>query len=105
MKITFDEVLSKKDWIHKELMNSLTGEIIMKAREDQFYEVKLLVNGIELEPVLFNKLIGNIDIYIADEAKSLAMEDIRLISQKIYSLERILDKAKQSIINEFKLEE
>ena len=60
MKITFDETLSRKEWIHRELMESLTDEVISKAANDRFYEVKLLVNGIELEPNFFNDLVNNI---------------------------------------------
>lgn len=27
MKITFEETLSRKEWLHKELMESLTGDV------------------------------------------------------------------------------
>ena len=30
MRITFKETLSRKEWLHKELMESLTGDIITK---------------------------------------------------------------------------
>ena len=46
MKVTFQEVLSRKTWLQKEMLNSLTGDNITKASEDQFYDVKLLINGI-----------------------------------------------------------
>ncbi len=61
MKITFDETTSCNEWIHKELLESLTGEVINKATEERAYNVKLLVNGVELEPKFFNDIVNNID--------------------------------------------
>lgn len=37
MKITFEELLSRKEWIHSEMMKSLTEDLLLKANKDRFY--------------------------------------------------------------------
>lgn len=103
MKITFKEVLSKQEWLHKELMNSLTGDVIVKASNDRFYEVKLLVNGIELEPTFFNDLVNNIGKYIDAEAEKLAAEKIAKISERQNILLNVIDEAIYKIKDEFNI--
>lgn len=105
MKITFEETLSRKEWLHKELMESLTGDIITKASEDQFYDVKLLVNGVELEPTFYNKLVNNIEKYIDAEAKSLIRQKLEDAEEKSRKLSELIDVAKNSIIDEFNLDD
>ena len=105
MKITFDETLSRNEWLHRELMNSLTGEVITKASEDRFYEVKLLVNGIELEPQLFNKIVNNIEKYIDEQAKLLVREKLVEAENKIRKLSELIDEVSYKIIEEFNLDE
>lgn len=103
MKITFKDVLSKQEWLHKELMNSLTGDVIVKASNDRFYEVKLLVNGIELEPKFFNDLVNNIGKYIDAEAEKLAAEKIAKISERQNILLNVIDEAIYKIKDEFNI--
>lgn len=105
MKITFEETLSRKEWLHKELMESLTGDIIEKASEDQFYDVKLLVNGVELEPTFYNRLVNNIEKYIDAEAKSLVCQKLKEAEEKSRKLSELIDAAKNSIIDEFNLDD
>jgi ferritin-like metal-binding protein YciE len=105
MKITFEETLSRKEWLHKELMESLTGDIIAKASEDQFYDVKLLVNGVELEPAFYNKLVNNIEKYIDSEAKSLVRQKLEEAEEKSRKLSELIDAAKNSIIDEFNIDD
>ena len=103
MKITFKDVLSKQEWLHKELMNSLTGDVIVKASNDRFYEVKLLVNGIELEPKFFNDLVNNIGKYIDAEAEKLAAEKIAKISERQNILLNVIGEAIYKIKDEFNI--
>ena len=103
MKITFKDVLSKQEWLHTELMNSLTGDVIVKASNDRFYEVKLLVNGIELEPKFFNDLVNNIGKYIDAEAEKLAAEKIAKISERQNILLNVIDEAIYKIKDEFNI--
>lgn len=105
MKITFDEIVPRRDeWIHKELLRSLHGDIIHKAKDDRFFEVKLLVNGVELEPSYFNDIMNNLEKYIDSEAKVLAkeyFEELRIKSQKLSDM---IDEATRKIANEFSLD-
>ena len=105
MKITFEEALSRKEWLHTELMNSLTGDLITQASEDRFYEVKLLVNGIELEPQLFNKIVNNIEKYIDEQAKSLVREKLEEAENKVRRLSELFDEVSYKIKDEFNLDE
>jgi hypothetical protein len=109
MKITFDDTIAKKDWLHRCLLASLTSEAIDSGKENREYEVKLLVNGIELEPIHLEYLLSNVEKHIDDEAKILydktfsePSERLRLKMQK---LESAIEKAKQDIIDEFNIEE
>lgn len=107
MKITFEEVLSGKKWVEAELLRSLPVEVIEKAMNDQFYEVKLLVNGIEVEPKFFNDLVGNIEKYVDDTAASLIYDKIGEIKEKLQNkmnkLETILNDASDELIKEMNL--
>ena len=104
MRITFEETLSRKEWIYSELMNSLTGDIITNAREKGFYEVKLLVDGVELEPMLLNKLLTNIEKYIDNEAKAIVNQKFIEAENKINQLTEIFNDAKYKIQNDFGLD-
>lgn len=97
MKIKFAEVFSEKDWIHKELMCSLNEEIINKAKEDSFFEVKLLVNGVELEPEWFNYIMSEIEQHIDQRARKIAFEKFSDAQEKINSIIRILGIAEESL--------
>lgn len=105
MKITFEELLSRKEWLHVELMNSLTGDIIEQASEDRFYDLKLLVNGIELEPNFYNKLINNIDKYIDEQAKSLIREKLEEAENKVRKISEMFDEIAYRLKDEFNLDE
>ena len=104
MIVTFEEVLSKKEWLHSELLNSLTGEMIQKAAADGFYDIKLLVNGEELEPEFFNKIMNNVEKYIIKQAKSYLVEKLEESSQKIRKLEELYTQAANKISEEFDLD-
>lgn len=76
MKVTFDEILGKSEWLYVELLSSLPEELVTKAINDQFYEVKLLVNGVEVEPDLFNHLMNNVEKSVNEQASSLVRDKI-----------------------------
>lgn len=104
MKITFEEVLSKDEWLHNEMLHSIPLELMDKVSEDRCYDVKLLVNGQELEPILFNKIMGNLEEYIKKEAKSLLKDKLQEATNKINNLHRILEEATEKISYEFDIE-
>ena len=93
MRVTFEEVISEKQWLHKELLCSLTAEVLNKVAEDRFYDVKLLVNGVELEPVLFNDLINGIEKYVDAEARELADDRLEKIKAKSEKLNELIEEA------------
>ena len=103
MKVTFQEVLSRKTWLQKEMLNSLTGDIITKASEDQFYDVKLLINGIEIEPNIFNDIMNGIEKYVDAEAKELVKIKLEKAEYKIRKLEELISEASDKIREEFDL--
>lgn len=103
MKITFEDILSKKQWLHKELLNSLTGEVMTKTEEDQFFDVKLLVNNIELEPQVLNKIINNIEKYIEEKAKDLINDELNEAKEKSEKLSELINGVCNEIKEEFNI--
>lgn len=100
MKVTFEETTSRKEWLHKELLNSLTPEVIDKAMEDRFYDVKLLVNGIELEPSFYNSLVSGIEKYVEKEAAELLKAKFELVKEKTQKLSDIVDSCIDTLMEE-----
>lgn len=105
MKITFEETTSRKEWIHVELLRSLTPEIISDARENGCYEVKLMVNDNLLEPKFLNDLIDNIAEYIDKEANKIANDKLSDALDKARKLESIVQEAADNIRSEFNISE
>lgn len=103
MRYTFDEILSEKEWLHKELINSFTNEIFSKIKEDGFIDVKLLVNGIELEPKFYEDLIKNIEKYIECEAKSYVTEKLKEVDEKARELADIIEETTNKIFEDYNL--
>ena len=103
MKVTFQEVLSRKTWLQKEMLNSLTGDIITKASEDQFYDVKLVINGVEIEPKIFNDIMNGIEKYIDAEAKELVKIKLEKAEYKVRKLDELISDASDKIREEFDL--
>jgi len=101
MRITFEDTNSRKEWIHTELLNSLDGDTIMNAREEGAYEVKLLVNGKELEPKFFNDLVNNIEKYVDKTAKQLVEDRLYEAEMKARKLEEMIKQATEDIREEF----
>jgi hypothetical protein len=74
-------------------MHSLTGDIIDKAAEDQFYDVKLLVNGVELEPIFFNNIMDHVEKFIDSEARNLVKEKLEIADNKSMRLQELIKEA------------
>lgn len=101
MIISFEDTLNKKDWLHSCLLNSLTGEAVESGKEKMEYNVKLLVNGIELEPTHLNELLLNIEKYIDREAKELAEAKLQAILNKAAKLNEMIDDVCAKVRDEF----
>ncbi|QQO97077.1 hypothetical protein Nekkels1_72 [Cellulophaga phage Nekkels_1] len=104
MKITFEQVLSRQEWIHRELLSSLDGDTISEAQEKGVYEVKLLINGKELEPKFFNDLMNRLELYIKEEAREMIEEKLFKVEQKGIRLEEIVKLATEKIRDEFNID-
>jgi hypothetical protein len=105
MKITCDEVLKEKQWLNAELSHSLTPDLIDQAIKLGYYEVKLIVNGVELEPQLFNDIVNGIEMYIKKEANSIVAEELYQAKYKINRLEQLIEEAAYKIREEFDIKE
>lgn len=108
MRVTFNELINRKEWLYKELMHSLTGELINKAKEDQFYDVTLLVNGVELEPQFYNDIVENINKYVVREAETIIANKFSdmmdSITNKVDELNESMSEAQDEIIHRLNFE-
>lgn len=101
MKIKFEEIKSRQLWIHKELLHSLDGDTISKAKEEAAFDVKILVNGSELEPKFLNDLVHNMSTYIEGRAKSMLNDKMMKANEKAQQLLDIVESASDKIIRGF----
>lgn len=97
MIITFEDTIQKDDWLHRCLLSSLTKEAMDSGRETKSYEVKLLVNGIELEPKVLEDLLNNVEKYIDREAAVLADRRFKEVSTKTEELQEVIEDAIEKI--------
>ena len=102
MKITFKECLSKSEWLYKELLQSLTTEVFhtIKPNED-FYDVKLVVNGVEIEPVWFNSIMTKFDEHIKAEARIMFNDYLDEIDLKPRDLESMINEITEKMRDKF----
>lgn len=109
MKFTFDELRAKNDWLVSEIMNSLTGECYTEqVMEDQCFEIMLSVNGNLIEPKLFNRILGNIETVVDNEARRIVKDELEAAQEKVRKLtillENFSDHITDKIHTEFNLE-
>lgn len=91
MKITFKEALSGKTWLQKELMQSLSDECFDTLEPNQdWWDVKLVVNGVDVEPVWFNSIMTKLEEYIDTEAKLLFEQYLENIQEDLKNKTRKL---------------
>lgn len=105
MKISYKEILSKKEWLHSVILSSnLPDEVYEKTKGDDFFDVKLVINGIELEPKFLNDLMNNIEKYVDIEARSLIRDKLSEVDNKAEKLRHMIDKATSFLIDEYCLD-
>lgn len=104
MKITFEELIRERSWLNSEILSSLPDEVMIAAVKDGFYEVKIVINGVELEPNLFNEVMSGIERYIDDQARSLIREELEEAENKVRKLSELVEEASNKIRDEFKLQ-
>ena len=103
MKILIEDLLKNKAWLHAELLNSLTIDLIDKSLEDGFYEVKLLVNDVVVEPKMFNDIVNNIGKYVDQEAEKVVAEKFEDATEKLNKLNYLVESVKSNIADEFNI--
>lgn len=104
MRITFDETLLRTEWIHTEILNSIPHDILEKAAADRFYDIKILINGVEVEPVIFNNIMNDVEKYIDAQARSLITEKYQEAEDKARKLHEMVDAVTKSINDNFSTE-
>lgn len=100
--VTFAENLSRKEWINKELMASLTTEVFqnMDVKKQEF-EVQLLVNGINVPLKWFNSIMTKFEEHINEEAKELFKNYIEDIDLEVQKFDDIIRDIKEDMTNKF----
>lgn len=93
MKIRFEQVVSKETPLYSEVLSSLMKEHFdtIKDEHEQELDVKLLINGIETEPIRLNDIMNNIDKHIEIKAKQLLVEKYETTQRKVMKLNEQLD--------------
>jgi len=104
MRITFDQIIERKEWLHREILSSMTPELIEKAANDRFYDVTLFLNGIEVDTNLFNDILNNIEKYIDTRARILITEKYQEAEDKARKLHEMVDAVTKSINDNFSTE-
>lgn len=91
MEMSFEEVLSRKQFLHQEILSSLKDEhfkdLDPNANE---WDVKLVINGIECEPFLLNDIWNNLEKYVDREAKLLLANKYEEVQSKIRNIDNQL---------------
>lgn len=106
MKITFDEVLSKSTPIENELMQSLNTQVfatIDLQNNTREWDVKLVINGVEVEPVMYNLLFSHTEEWIEERAKEYLKDKLGEADAEVSRLLEYINQAKENIIEKFDL--
>jgi len=89
-----------RDWLCEEILHSLTAETIHsenKGEDGNIYDIKLLVNGVAIEPKLLTKLLEGLESIIASEAKALISNRINESVENFESkLSEIIEEVKET---------
>lgn len=103
MKISIENLIEQKNWLHVELIKSFTPEFMKIITDFTELDVKFMVNDIEIEPVLFTDLVNNIEKYIDKEAIKLSVKKLHSVQEKIRILHEIIEEATDKIKEDFEL--
>lgn len=89
-----------KNWLCEEILHSLTDETIHsenKGEDGYIYDIKLLVNGIAIEPILLTKLLEGIETIVDNEAKALISNRINQSIENFETkLSEIIEEVKET---------
>jgi len=87
--------------LHIALMGCLTPEIIESAREAEAYDVKLVVNGIELDPTILNLFSEKAEEWVETRAKKMAAEKFHEAAHAASEFARMVNDAKSALIEKY----
>lgn len=74
------------------------------AKDRGQFEIKLVIDGKEMNPALLEKYYSNIDKYIKEQAQKLALETVREALNESHKLTEIVQDAGDKIIEKFGLD-
>jgi hypothetical protein len=101
MIITFQEAISEDDLLHIALMSCLTPEVIEQAMEKKEYDVKLVVNGVELDPTILNLFNEKADEWVETRAKKMAAEKFHEAAHAASEFARMVNDVKSALIEKY----
>lgn len=104
MKVKFRDLKQGHSWVHDELFSSMPVEVIDKANAEGEFDIKLVVNGIDLDPKLLNYVLNNIEKIVDEEAKKLVLNQLEEAENEAYKLLETVREARGEIIEKYKLD-
>ena len=104
MKVKFEDLKQGHSWVHDELFSSMSSEVINKAHEVGEFDIKLVVNGIDIDPKLLNYVINNIEEIVDNKAKQLVLDKLDDAENEAYKLLETVREARSEIIEQYKLD-
>lgn len=106
MKITFDQLTNtNRDWLCANIMDSVPREVIDKVMSERFFEIKLVINGVEVDPRRLNDIHANVERYIEERAKELIKEKLYEADLHANELAEIVKKAKRKICDDYDIQD
>ena len=91
------------NWLHSEILSSVSDEALMKGSAKGEYDVKLIIEGIEHEPTVLKSIIEKIEDHIDREAELLANRKLKEALAKVDRLGEIIDEVAYKIRDEFNI--
>lgn len=98
-----------KFWLCEELMHSLTVAIISDAvkaankPDEATYDVKLVVNGVELDPMILNTLLNKAEKFIDSNAETIANEKLSVALAEVHAIGDLLKEAEAKIRDKYNI--
>lgn len=71
--------------------------------EDKFWDVKLLINGIETEPLIFNSMMSKLEAHIENAAKYYIEKKLNDAENAASEFSELISQAKQTILEKYNL--
>ena len=114
MKIYYKDVLSNKEGVHKEILNTSNSEIFKtETREDEqgnpYWDVSLLVNGVEMEISYFNSMFKEMESCIEHRAEKMVQEKMQdklwQVESEFRKISDVFEDVKSKLIEDFNIEE